>query len=108
MQEDTQGIYFTTHYFEDENSDFVQRYTKEYHSQPNSFSALGFDAANLVLLAIQRTKGTGARDMFDAISDIETFDGVTGAFRFGGKRDPLKSIFIVQLQKGKTTLVHKL
>jgi branched-chain amino acid transport system substrate-binding protein len=108
LQEDTQGIYFSTHYFEDENSEFVQRYTKEYHSQPNSFSALGFDAANLILLAIKRTNGTNAGDMFEAISDIETFDGVTGAFRFGGKRDPLKSIFIVQLQKGKTTLVHSL
>jgi branched-chain amino acid transport system substrate-binding protein len=107
-QTDTEKIYFSTHYFEDKNSDFVQRYIDEYDSPPNSFSALGFDAASLVLLAIERTRGIGSSDMFEAISSIETFDGVTGFFRFEGKRDPLKSIFIVQLQEGKTALVQEL
>jgi branched-chain amino acid transport system substrate-binding protein len=109
MKEDTEKLYFSTHYFETEyGREFVDLYQKEYGRSPNAFAALGFDSAKLLLLAIQNAKGSTPKDILSSLSRVTIFEGVTGTFNYSGRRDPVKSVFIVQLQKGKTTLVQKL
>lgn len=113
LEYDTEKIYFSTHYFggvvpESLLQYFTDSYEKAYGREPNTFSALGFDAGNLFLVAIERAKGVSSKDILNALSNIDSFQGVTGSFQYDGKRDPVKNIFILQLQKGKLSLVQKL
>ncbi|MBI4722501.1 MAG: hypothetical protein HY769_05825 [Candidatus Stahlbacteria bacterium] len=108
MEQDTEKIYFSTHYFESEPTKLTTLYKKTYGGEVNTFVALGFDAANLLLLTIQQAKGISPVDIFHSLLNIQTFNGVTGDFTYQGRKDPLKSIFILQLQRGKLSLVQKL
>lgn len=108
MANDTQKLYFSTHYFEGGTTDFTELYKKAYGGEPNAFSALGFDAARLIISAIEKAKDFTPSQVLHSLLNIESFQGVTGNFQYNGKRDPIKTIFIVQLQNGKPSLLQKL
>lgn len=110
LEEDTGKLYFSTHYCKTEEGiqKFAGLYKEKYGEDPNAFAALGFDAINLLLLAIREAEGMRPGDIQNSLSNITAFDGVTGFFKYDHKRDPLKDIFILQLHKGDLLLIDKL
>ncbi len=109
LQEDSGSLYFSTHYFKTEDvQEFTELYKKKYGKYPNAFAALGFDAISLLLLAIREADGLRPIDIENSLSNITTFEGITGSFKYNHKRDPLKNIFILQLLKGDLSLIKKL
>ena len=109
LEEDSGELYFSTHYFKTESiQEFTELYKEKYGRDPNAFAALGFDAISLFLLAIQEAEGMRPGDIQNSLSNITTFEGVTGFFKYDHTRDPLKDIFILQLRKGKLSLMEKL
>jgi len=108
LQEDTGNLYFSTHYFMTESiQEFTELYKEKYGKDPNAFSSLGFDAINLLLFAISEAEGLRPGDVQNSLSNITTFEGVTGSFKYDHKRDPIKDIFILRLQKGKLFLMER-
>ena len=79
IPEDLRGEnYFTTHFSPQRDVPFVKRFVEEYekrhYTPPSAFSALGFDAYNLLMAVSQ----DGRRGIVDGMKGLKGFMGVTG------------------------------
>ncbi|MGN0742058.1 MAG: ABC transporter substrate-binding protein, partial [Candidatus Fimadaptatus sp.] len=105
------GCYFCNHYStqdEDENvQNFLSSYEAKYGETPNSFSALGYDAAKILFAAIETAGSTDAQAIVDAMT-ATNLDGVTGNIVYDEHRDPQKSVAIITFENGEMQLVEKL
>lgn len=98
------NVYFTSGFAPlDENplvQNFIADYRAKYGKEPNSFSALGYDAAKFVADAIKRAKSGNPEDIRDAMASTENFTGVTGTFSMGEDHNPIKPVYVVELENG--------
>jgi branched-chain amino acid transport system substrate-binding protein len=107
------NVYFTTHaYLGADNPDpAVQRFRKLYaaahpNKEPDAFTALGYDAARLLLAAIETAGSTEPRAVRTALAATTGFDGVTGKISFlGGSRIPSKSVTVMRVDGGRQKYV---
>ncbi|MFQ6002248.1 MAG: ABC transporter substrate-binding protein [Candidatus Zixiibacteriota bacterium] len=103
--EDKDKIYITSH-FSAENVDpqakrFVENYKKRYGEEPTAPSALGYDAAGVVIGALRRTPQLSREAIKDAINVTSNFQGVTGTITLNEKRNAVKPIVILRPFKRK-------
>jgi branched-chain amino acid transport system substrate-binding protein len=116
---DCKGSYFSTHYAAEgatgATRTFIDTYKKKYGYEPDVVAALTWDAARVLLQAIQNTKGlTGdvkkdRKAIRDQLALIKGFDGITGKISFDGKTgDPVKSAVIVLINKDGKFQFHKM
>jgi branched-chain amino acid transport system substrate-binding protein len=96
--------YFTNHFAADDNRPavraFVKQYTAEYGSHPDAIACLAYDAANLVLDAVQRAGRDDGPAIRDALRAAD-LAAVSGRVRFDADRNPLKSAVIIRIQNGR-------
>ena len=99
-----EGCFFTNHYSQDDTAPMVQNFVKAYQAKysavPDALAALGYDATNLMLDAIQRAGSTDGDAIRDAMAKAD-FKGVTGQVKFDGDRNPVKSAVIIEIKGGK-------
>lgn len=77
---------------------FVAAYQKTYPDQELFVSAaLTYDAMNLLFQAIQTSGSLKADKIRDGLMNLDDFSGVSGAIRYEGSGDPVKSAVIMQL-----------
>ena len=103
------GVYFTTHaYLAADNPDpavreFLAAYARAYPGEtPGAFAALGYDAARLLMAAIDRAGSTNGQEVRAALAATTNFSGVTGTISFaGGSQIPLKSVTVMAVDGGK-------
>ncbi len=97
------GSFFSNHYSSENPSPVVQEFTKKYeaayHSKPDAFAALGYDAALLGLDAIKRASDLTPTAIRDAIEKTTTLQGVTGTIRLDADHNPVKSAVIIGIEK---------
>ena len=113
--DDCKGQYFVTHYAaagaKGATKEFIDAFNAKYKETPDDVAALTWDAAGLVLAAVQKMgapSGDLAKDrdaLRTAMASIRGFDGVTGKMGFDGKTgDPIKCAVIVKINdKGEFT-----
>ena len=90
----------------DELKSFIDDYTAKYDQAPNMFSALAYDATNLVLDQLAATGKTGA-ELNEAIKKAD-FSGLTGSFTFDEKtHTPKKTVLVVNQEDGVQTEVDE-
>jgi branched-chain amino acid transport system substrate-binding protein len=99
-----EGCFFTNHYSQEDTSPMVQNFVKTYQAKynvvPDALAALGYDATNLMLDAINRAGSTDGDKIKDAMAKAD-FKGVTGEVKFDGDRNPVKSAVIIEIKGGK-------
>lgn len=100
------NVWFTTSYTTIDASDelkaFIDAYQKKYDAAPNMFSALAYDATNVVLDQLAATGETGEA-LNEAIKSGD-YTGLTGSFTFDEKtHTPKKSVLVVELKDGEQT-----
>lgn len=105
-KENLNQVWYTTAYTtvdaSDELNAFIDAYKAKYDETPNMFSALAYDATNLVLDQLEATGKTGA-ELNEAIKKAE-FTGITGTFKFDEKtHTPIKSVMVVNQVDGVQT-----
>lgn len=104
------GCYFCNHYSTDDPDENVQNflasYTEKYNETPVSFSALGYDAAKILLTAIENAGSTDAQAIVDAMAATD-IDGVTGHITYDEHRDPQKDVAMITFEGGEMKLVEK-
>lgn len=109
------NVWFTAHaWLSDTNRSpqvvsFLKAYKSVYEiSSMNSFAALGFDAANLMIHAITHASSYEPEAIKKSLESITKFPGVTGSISFT-KEDhtPHKPVWIIQIQDGEPSLVKK-
>ncbi|HHT08554.1 MAG: ABC transporter substrate-binding protein [Christensenellales bacterium] len=90
-------VVYTDHFSTDAQSEiavnFVKAFEAEYGKAPTiSFSATGYDAAVVLLAAIEAAGSTDAKAIVDAIK-ATNLTAVSGNITFDDHNDPIKSIF---------------
>lgn len=109
-KENLNNVWYTTCYTtvdaSDELKSFIDEYTKKYGAAPNMFSALAYDATNLVLDELEATGKTGA-ELNEAIKKAD-FSGLTGSFTFDeATHTPKKTVLVVNQEDGVQTQVDE-
>jgi branched-chain amino acid transport system substrate-binding protein len=105
------GLYFANHYFSEDPSPIVQSFRKSYEAgygtTPNSFVALGYDAAMILYDAISKAAAAGVEigdnaKSYQAIIDnmaATELDCVTGHITFKNN-NPVKDVTVIKIEKG--------
>jgi branched-chain amino acid transport system substrate-binding protein len=109
----TRNVYFTTHaHLGADNPDLtVQRFRSLYRAahptdEPDAFTALGYDAANLMIAAIEKADSVEPAAVLKALAATRDFHGVTGTISYlGGSRIPTKSVTIMRIDGGQERFV---
>ena len=83
-----------------EVQEFVRRYQAQFNTLPSQYAALGYDALNMLAVAI-RTAGPERQAIRDALAAIRDFHGVTGTISFTETGGVTKKHLFVQVRQGK-------
>ena len=99
------NVFYTAH-FSAKSTDadvqaFIKAYKEKYNTTPDSFSALAYDAAQLLMKAIEKAGSTDAQAIKKALAESTDFDGVTGTFTMGKDHTPVKSTVVIEFQNGE-------
>jgi len=73
---------------------FLKSYTDKYHQDVGAYSVYGYDAANVLLTAIQQAQSTDA-DKVAAVMKSRSFDTILGKVEFDSKGDVKGSGFVM-------------
>jgi len=100
-----EGSVFTAGFFPDDPSENVQNFVKAYvdkfGSEPDMFAAQAYDAACILLTALEKTNGAGGEALLNAMKETKDFPGITGNTSFTDVGDCVKDILILQVKDGK-------
>ncbi len=99
-----EGAVFVDEFFADSAEPVVMRFASEFGSifgkKPDVFSALGYDAAQIVFSAL----ASGAKSREDVrryIASLRGFEGVTGLTDMGGDNNVRRQLFVLSVQERK-------
>jgi branched-chain amino acid transport system substrate-binding protein len=99
-----EGCFFTNHYAKEDKApivqEFVKKYTDKYKAAPDALAALAYDAANIMLDAINRAGSTDGTAIQSALTKTD-LRVVTGQVKFDEKRNPVKSAVIIEIKGGQ-------
>ena len=100
-------IYYTTHFYEESETpavqEFISAYEAKFGKKPDTFAALGYDASNLLIDAIERAGSTDPGAIKDALASTQDFDGITGTFSIDENHNPIKPAIMIKLENGQVT-----
>ncbi|MBV9107145.1 MAG: ABC transporter substrate-binding protein [Verrucomicrobia bacterium] len=106
------GCYFSNQFSADDPNPAVREFTKVYRdrfgSLPDNFAALGYDAANVVLDAINRAKSTDSIALRDAIARTKDFPGVSGHITIDAQRNASKPAVILAIKDQQVHYLEKI
>ena len=104
--ENLNDVFFTTAYTTVDASEklqaFIESYKAEYNTDPSMFSALAYDAACVLMQAIDEAGSVDGAAVQAALNAIE-YKGVTGDFTFDETHTPVKPVLVVSLVDGVQT-----
>ena len=99
------NVFYTAHFSakstDADVQEFIKAYKEKYNTTPDSFSALAYDAAQLLMKAIEKAGSTDAQAIKKALAESTDFDGVTGTFTMGKDHTPVKSTVVIEFQNGE-------
>ena len=101
-----EGIKFSTHYSaeaatREASKVFSDAYQKKYNKIPNAFAALGYDAYNLLIDAIETAQSADPVVIRDTLKQFKNHEAVTGLITFDENGDPIKSAVILGVEGGQ-------
>lgn len=99
-------IFVTGEFGSDAANDFAERYRAEFDTEPDLFSAGGYDAARLAADAIDRAGSTDPQAIRDALEETQDFEGVTGNISFDEDHNPVMDSFVVGYTEGEISSVE--
>lgn len=110
-KENATDIYFTTHFsLEDEDpkvQTFIQNFEAKFGNKPDTFSALGYDAASLLVDAIERAGSTDRDAIQKALAETKDFAGITGTFSIDEQHNPTKPTLMLKLEQGEVADIQE-
>ena len=102
--ENVNDVYYTGHFTPNSEDpmiqDFLAAYKEKFGVEADSFAALAYDAAKLVLQAIETAGSSDPEAVKDAIAETTGFEGITGTFSLDENHNPVKNTFVIELQNG--------
>jgi len=91
-----------------DNRKFVAAFEAKYKRTPSEYAATGFDAANLLDLALRKAGGDAAKLAAAVKAAGSEFKSVRGPFRFNNNNLPVQNYYAFEAVKqgGKVTVAH--
>jgi len=103
------GGYFVNHYSPDRRDAvadaFIKRYKARHGIIPDAFAALAYDAAGILLKALDAAKKPISDEILKTLAATKNYKGVTGLISFDAKGDAIKSAVILKVDKTGFTYV---
>lgn len=100
-----EGSFFSNHYSEEDKSPNVQQFIAEYKTKynmvPDGMAAMGYDAAMVLVDALNKAPEMTNTGIRDAIAKTKEFQGVTGLITLNEHRDPVKSAVVLKVADGR-------
>ncbi len=101
-QDAIKGSYFSNHYTTESTDpiviEFIKKYREAYKGKtPDGLAALGYDAAKILIEAMERTSEITPQAIRDQMAKTKGFVGVTGVISIDEKRNATKSAVVVQV-----------
>lgn len=101
-QDAIKGSYFSNHYTTESTEpavvEFIKKYRETYSGKtPDGLAALGYDAAKILIAAMERTTEITPNAIRDELAKTKNFVGVTGVISIDEKRNATKSAVVVQV-----------
>ena len=88
---------------------FTKDFKAKYNEAPDTFAALGYDAANMLIKAIESAGSTDGEKLRSALENTKGFQGVSGMLTVDPKtHNPVKSAAILQFKDGKSVFMAKI
>lgn len=107
--EAVEGIKFTAFFHPDVEytgtKDFVNRFVEKYNKEPDTYAALAYDSAKLILKAIEE-KGASREAILEYINNVDDFPGVAGPIQFENN-NVTRNVIIVTVENGKIVLADE-
>jgi len=101
---DVEGGVFSNHFSKEDLSPevqgFVTKYREKYGADPDALASLAYDAAFVLLSAVEKAGSLEGADIRDALKATQ-FKGATGNITFDENRNPIKSAVILQINNGQ-------
>jgi branched-chain amino acid transport system substrate-binding protein len=95
-----EGAYYTAHYHAGLPASaavaWAARYQSAFAQQPDALAALGYDAANLLMTAIQQAGSPSPLPVAHAMEIME-YQSIVGPWHFDDQHNPLKDAVILQV-----------
>jgi branched-chain amino acid transport system substrate-binding protein len=91
-----------------ENSKFVAAFEAKYKRTPSQYAAAGFDAANLLDVALRKAGGDRKKLVASVKAAGSEFKSVRGPFRFGKNNMPIQNYYALQTSRESGKIVSKL
>ncbi|AEF94160.1 Extracellular ligand-binding receptor [Desulfotomaculum nigrificans CO-1-SRB] len=99
------NTYFTNHYSSQQDDpvikEFVKKYQAKYGQVPDTFAALGYDTAVLLVNAIKNAGDASPEKIKDALAKSKDVQAVTGKLSFDENHNPIKGAVILEMKDGK-------
>ncbi len=104
------NTFFSNHYStqlqSSVNQRFVAAYKKEFNSEPDVFSALGYEAATILIAAI-KSADSSEPNMIRYALERTRLEGVTGPIYFNRYHNPIKSMVVIEMVNGEQVLLER-
>lgn len=95
------GDFYSSHFSAQDASPRVQRFVEDYQRfyghVPDAFAAAAYDAARIMLSAIERAPSLERSAIRDSLATTANFPGVTGEVTFDGNGDALKPVVLIRI-----------
>jgi branched-chain amino acid transport system substrate-binding protein len=103
-----EGVLIPANYFSADPRPAAQEFTREYQALygavPNQFAALAYDAANLMVAALQKAGIEDRAKVKDALVSLQGFQGATGSISYANSHDPEKELVKITIKDGEWVL----
>lgn len=95
------GSYYSNHYTTESTdpavTEFVKKFKAKYNETPDALAALGYDAAKILIAALERSADLSSKSIRDELAKTKDFGGVTGKITLNENRDASKSAVVIQV-----------
>ena len=103
-----EGIIIPANYFSTDPrpaaKEFTAEFEKLYGKTPNQFAALAYDAANLMVAALEKVGFDDRAKVAPALESLGEFQGATGSISYAQGHDPVKELVKITIKDGQWVL----
>ena len=103
------GHYYSNHYSTESTDptvqEFIKKFKARYSEVPDGLAALGYDAAKILVAAMERTTDVTSKNIREELTKTKDFAGVTGKISIDKNRDAVKPAVVVQVENEKRKFV---
>jgi branched-chain amino acid transport system substrate-binding protein len=106
-----ENTYFTNHFSPDDPASSVRAFVDAYRSKfgqlPDTFGALGYDAAFILVDAFKRAGNEKPEELRKALAATNHYAGVTGEITFDAQRNASKPALVITVKEGRFEVAGK-